>query len=298
MIRHLRELFDLARARERRTIAVAAAADAHVLQAVVRAQEMGLVEAILFGNPAEIRAVAEANGLTIGSCAIVPADSTTHAAELAVRAVNTGEAHALMKGNLATAELLSQVLNKDYGLRNGKEMLAHIAVSEVPTYPKLLAITDAAMNLTPDLPTKVSIINSAVQVMRALGVERPKVAIIAAVEVVNPAMIATVEAAQLSKMGDRGQIKNCLIDGPLALDNALSREAAAHKGIGGEVAGDADILILPDIEAGNVLYKSITYLAGGQNAGVIMGARCPVVLTSRSDSEDSKLYSIALSAIL
>jgi phosphate butyryltransferase len=189
-------------------------------------------------------------------------------------------------------------LNKEYGLRKGKEVITHVAVFQIAKYHKLLSLTDAAMNIAPDLVTKASMINGAVQVMRALGIEKPKVAVLGAVEVVNPNMCATLEAAELSKMCDRGQIKNCIVDGPLALDNAISKEAAEHKKIVSEVAGDADVLLTPDINAGNVLYKCINFFADSRSAAIISGASVPIVLTSRSDSDDTKLLSIALSTLI
>ena len=298
MIKTLDDVLKEAAERPSRTIAVAAAEDAPVLRSVVKAQEMGLVKALLFGSAASIRAVAEEEELDLGPFEVVDVSSNAQAAAGAVGAVRDGRAAMLMKGNLQTSQFLSAILDKESGLRDGKNVIAHVAVMQVSGYDRLLLVTDAAMNVAPDLQTKVSIIGSAVWVAHALGIERPKVAALAAVEVVNAAMSATTEAAMLAKMNDRGQIKGCVVDGPLGLDNAVSMEAAKHKGIGGDVAGQADILLAPDLEAGNVLYKAITYLAHGRSAGIIVGARAPVVLTSRSDSEESKLASIALSAIV
>ncbi len=298
MITTLDQVLKAAAERPSRTIAVAAAEDAPVLRSVVKAQQLGLVEAILFGSVAAIRSVAEEEELDLAPFEIVDVAGNDGAAAGAVGAVRDGRAGMLMKGNLQTSQFLSAILDKETGLRKGNEVIAHVAVMQVSGYDRLLIVTDAAMNVAPDLQTKVSIIKSAVLVAHALGNATPRVAVLAAVEVVNPDMAATTEAAMLAKMNDRGQLKGCIVDGPLALDNAVSVEAAQHKGIGGEVAGRADILVAPDLEAGNVLYKSITYLAGGRSAGIIVGATAPVVLTSRSDSEESKLASIALSAIV
>lgn len=228
-----------------------------------------------------------------GKIQIVHAHSVAQAAELAVKSVRLNEANVLMKGNIPTATILKAVLNKEYGLRTGS-VLSHVAVFEVPHYDRYIIVTDAAMNIAPDLEQKAQIIANAVSVAKSIGIEKPKVAPLAAVEVVNPAMSATIDAAALSMMNDRGQIKGCIVDGPLALDNAVSPAAAEHKGIVSEVAGNADILLVPDIEAGNILYKSLVYFANAKVGAVIAGAKAPIVLTSRADSAESKLYSLAL----
>ena len=200
-----------------------------------------------------------------------------------------------MKGNLTTANLLRAVLNKDWGLRSG-ELLSHLAFFQVPTYHKIIALTDAAMNIAPDFAGKVAIIKNAVDYLFKLGNSNPKVAILAAVESVNESMPVTLEAAAITKMGDRGQIKNCIIDGPLAFDNAIDKHSADHKGIISKVAGDADLLVGSDIETSNALYKAFIFFARAQCAAVIVGAKAPIVLTSRADSEETKLNSIALAA--
>ncbi|MPM46116.1 Phosphate acetyltransferase [bioreactor metagenome] len=219
------------------------------------------------------------------------------AAAKAVELVSKGEAQFLMKGILGTADLLKAVLNKEAGLKTSN-LLSHVMIYEVPTYHKLLFLTDGGMVPYPELKDKIGIINNAVKVAHSLQIEKPMVAPICAVEVVNPSMQATLDAAALATMNKRGQIKGCIIDGPLALDNAISKEAAHHKGIVSEVAGETDILLVPNIEAGNFLGKSLTYFAQAESAGVIVGAKCPVVLVSRADSAKSKLYSIALGAVL
>ena len=201
-----------------------------------------------------------------------------------------------MKGNVGTATLLKGVLNKEWGLRKN-ELLSHIALFEVPAYHhKLIALSDVAMNIAPDLNAKVNIIRNSIEFLNKLGINEPKIAVLGAVELVNDMMPATMDAALLSKMADRGQIPNCLIDGPLAFDNAISAASAKHKGIRSNVAGEADMLLLPDIEAGNVLYKSFVFFANAKVASLILGASAPIVLTSRSDSEESKLDSIILAA--
>jgi phosphate butyryltransferase len=298
MIKNLDELLKVAKEKEKRTIAIASAADVPVLEASSRAMKEGIADFLLVGDEKEIKDISTKNNIDINGMDILQADTPEKAAQEAVKAVSGGKAQILMKGHVSTGVLLSQVLNKEYGLRKGKEVITHVAVFQIAKYHKLLALTDAAMNIAPDLVTKASMINGAVQVMRALGIEKPKVAVLGAVEVVNPNMCATLEAAELSKMCDRGQIKNCIVDGPLALDNAISKEAAEHKKIVSEVAGDADVLLTPDINAGNVLYKCINFFADSRSAAIISGASAPIVLTSRSDSDDTKLLSIALSTLI
>ena len=217
---------------------------------------------------------------------------SSQAAARAVEQVREGEADLLMKGKVATASLMKAVLDKDRGLR-GTGILSHVTIAGLPTYPKFLLMTDAALNIAPDLNAKVAIINNAVAAARRLGIEEAKVGVICAVEKVNPeAMPATRDAALLAKMADRGQIKNCLIDGPFALDNAVSSKSCQVKGIRTEVGGDVDILLMPDIEAANVFYKTLAYLTDTPLAGIIMGAQVPIILTSRADSDKIKYLSI------
>jgi phosphate butyryltransferase len=276
-----------------KVVAVAAAEDEEVIDAVSEAIKRDLGHFMLFGKKDKIEDLLIAKGIGKDRVQIIQARTSEHAAELAVRAVHQNEASVLMKGNVATATLLKAVLNKEYGLRTDR-VLSHVAVFEINGFPQLKIVTDAAMNIAPDLQQKMQIVVNAVEIARAIGVNQPKVAALAAVEVINPAMQATIDAASLTLMNRRGQIKNCIIDGPLALDNAISFEAAKHKGIESEVAGYADILLVPSIEAGNVLYKSLSYFARAKVGAVIAGAKAPIVLPSRSDSSDSKLYSLAL----
>lgn len=297
MIKKLDELLTLAKSKEKKTISVAAAHDKPVLEAVCKAVELDIVNAILVGDKEKIRKIAEEQNLNINGIEIINEVNVVKAAAKAVECVSTGKAQYIMKGLLGTSVLLKAVLNKEAGLR-GKGLLSHVMLYDVPNYHKLINLTDGGMVPYPELQDKIGIINNAVKVAHALGNEMPKVAPICAVEVVNPAMQATLDAAALVQMNKRGQIKGCIIDGPLALDNAVSKEAAEHKGIISEVAGDSDILLVPNIEAGNFLGKSLTYFANAENAGVIMGAKCPVVLVSRADSAKSKLYSIALGSII
>lgn len=273
-----------------KTVAVAAAEDSEVIKAVVEASERNLAQFILYGNQEKINMLLESYNHNIR---IVHAETTALAAELAVKAVFTKEADVLMKGNIPTNTILKAVLNKEYGLRTGN-ILSHTAVFEIPDYDRLIIITDAAMNIAPNLEQKAQIVQNAVSIARSIGIDHPKVAPLAAVESVNPVMDATLDAAALTVMNKRGQISGCIIDGPLALDNAVSIMAAEHKGIHSDVAGKADILLVPTIEVGNVLYKSLIYFAKAKTGAVIAGAKAPIVLTSRADSSESKLYSLAL----
>lgn len=278
-------------------IAVAAAQDEHVLDAVVAAKQQGIAEAVLVGDEEEIAVVAARMNIDISSFEVINEPDVGKAALMAVQLVSSGQAQAVMKGLVATADMLRAVLNKEVGLRAGKNILSHVAVAQIPGFDRLMIITDAAMNVTPDLPQKVQIVRNAVSIAHSIGIENPKVACLAAVEVVNSEMPACVDAAALAKMAERGQIKGCVIDGPLALDNAVSIEAAEHKGIKSAVAGRADILVVPELVSGNVLYKSITYFAKGNLAGIIVGAKAPVIVTSRADSAEAKLNSIALAVM-
>lgn len=300
-MRHISELIEKAASLGKRTLAVAAAQESSVLEAVVDAWKARIAEPILVGEPEAIRkAAAEAadgKGVDISAFEIVPARGYPAAAAAAVELVRSGKAEFLMKGVLDTSILLKAVLNKENGINSGR-LASHVAVMEVASYHKLFIVTDAAMNIAPDIPAFIDIIASAVQVANSLGVPMPKVAALAAVEKVNPdKMPCTVTASLLTQMNRRGQIKGCIVDGPLALDNAVSAESARIKGIVSDVAGDADILLVPDIEAGNILYKCLLDLAGAKGAGVVMGAAAPIVLTSRADTAETKLASIALAAL-
>ncbi len=297
MVKKLNDLVILAQSHTKKRLVVAAAADRHVLEAVNQAVGMNLVTPILIGKKTEIETIASEIKMNLTGVELVDIPDLFQSAELAVSYIRQGKADILMKGLIATGSLLKAVLDKEKGLRKGGT-LSHVAFFESPYYHKLLCVTDAAMNVAPDLSEKISIVENAVDAFHKLGITNPKVAIIAAVEVVNPKMEATVHAAILTQMNRRNQITGCLVDGPLALDNIVSKEAAEHKGIVSEVAGEADIIVTPDINVGNVLYKSLNFLGGAVAAAVIMGAQVPIVLTSRSDSEQSKLMSIALAAAM
>lgn len=292
----LHSLIEQAAQHEEMKVAVAAAEDEEIIKAVAEAVMLNMASFNLYGDKERILELLEihAEGLTKDSrIRIEHAASASMAAEKAVNSVRLNQADVLMKGKVETARLLKAVLNKDYGLRSG-QTLSHVAVFEVPDYDRFIIVTDAAMNIAPDLQQKAQVVTNAVKVARSIGIEKPKVAPIAAVETVNPAMQATLDAAALSVMNTRGQISDCIVDGPLALDNAVSPHAALAKGIDSEVAGQADILLVPSIEVGNALYKSLMYFARAKVGAVIAGAGAPIVLTSRADSAESKLYSLAL----
>jgi phosphate acetyltransferase/phosphate butyryltransferase len=297
MITRLQELVELAKQRPPTRVAVAAAAHKLVLQSVQRAVEQGLIVPLLVGREEDIRQHAEDIGWQLDDEQIRPTATNKAAADAAVELVKTGEAQVLMKGYLHTDEMLRAVLRQGTGLRTDR-LLSHVFVLEVPTYHKLLLITDAAINITPGITEKASITQNAVDLARQLGVERPKVAALSSIETINPNIPSTVHAACLSKMSERGQIKGAVVDGPLAFDNAISAEAAQDKAISSPVAGDVDVVVVPDLDAGNILSKNLEYLASAKMAGIVMGALAPVVLTSRSDPPRARVYSLALASLL
>ena len=274
-------------------IAVAVAQDAEVLLAVDAAAKLGIATAILVGEESEIRTIAEKLNIDLSGYEIVHEADKNEACRKAVKLVRDQVADVVMKGIVDTSVILKAVLDKEIGLRMSP-VLSHVAVFEVPGYDRLFYLTDAAMNIAPDVEAKKHILKNAVQVAHALGNENPIAACLCAVEKVNPKMQATLDAAALVEANQNGEIDGCTVIGPLALDNAISVEAAHHKGITDPNAGHADILLVPAIEVGNVFYKSMVFMARAKNAGVIVGAKAPVVLTSRADSDETKLNSIAL----
>lgn len=282
---------------KQRTIAVAAAHDIEVIKAINSIKQMDIANGILIGDSKKIVSYMEELNIDKDKFEIIHSNNIKDMAIKAVSLVREEKADILMKGLIPTADLLKIVLNKDIGLRSRK-LLSHVAVFEFNNLNRILILSDAGINISPSLDEKKQIIENAVFVASSLNIKTPKVALIAAAEMVNPAMSSTIEAAALSKMADRGQIQNAIIDGPLALDNAISDQSAAHKGIKSAVAGKADILIVPNIEAGNVLYKSWVYFSNAKTAGILTGASVPIILTSRSDSEESKINSISLSVLM
>jgi len=277
--------------------AVAYPCEATALAAAMDASRNGLIIPILVGPAAKIAQVAKEGKIALGDTRVVEAADSRAAAAKAVELVRSGEAELLMKGSLHSDEILGAVVAKETGLRTGRR-LSHVFLMDVPTYHKVLIVTDGAINIAPTLEDKVDICQNAIDLARSFGIERPKVAILAAVETVNSKMPATLDAAALCKMAERGQIKGGLLEGPLAFDNAISVEAARTKGIHSEVAGDPDILLAPDLEAGNMVAKQLSFLARADSAGLVLGARVPVILTSRADSVRSRIASCAVAVLL
>lgn len=279
------------------TTAVAHPCETSVLKTVVEAAGMGLIEPTLVGPAAKIQAVADAADIDISALPVVDTPHSHAAAAAAVARVRNGEAELLMKGSLHTDELMAEVVNKEKGLRTERR-ISHVFVMSIPTYHKILLVTDAAINIFPNLEDKVDIAQNAIDLGHALGIARPKVAILSAVETVTSKIPSTIEAAALCKMADRRQITGAILDGPLAFDNAISKSAAEIKGITSEVAGDPDILLVPDLEAGNILAKQLTFLLDADAAGLVLGARVPIVLTSRADTVRTKLASCAVGKLV
>lgn len=281
---------------EESSVAVAAAADSEVLEAVSLAIGRNLASFKLYDDESKLKKMIKSDFPHLADhpkIQLYHVKGAAQAAKEAVKSVYMNESNVLMKGHIPTAALLKAVLNPEFGLRTGN-ILSHVAAFEIQGFDRLIFITDAGMNISPDLQQKAQIIQNAVQIARSVGVSTPIVAPLAAVEVINPNMQATLDAAALTAMNRRGQIADCIVDGPLALDNAVSLDAANHKGIMGDSAGRADILLVPNIESGNILYKSLVYFAKAKVGGVIAGAKAPIVLTSRADSAESKLFSLAL----
>ena len=276
--------------------AVAHPCEETALAGAIEASEKGLITPILVGPAAKIREVATKSGIDLGQVQIVDAAHSHQSAAKAVELVRLGQAEILMKGSLHSDELLSAVISKESGLRTARRV-SHVFIMDVPTYHKVLIVTDAAINIAPALEDKVDICQNAIDLVVSLTSNRPKVAILAAVETINSKMPATIDAACLCKMAERKQITGGVLDGPLAFDNAISAEAAAIKGIKSEVAGDPDILLVPDLEAGNILAKQLSFLANADSAGIVLGARVPIILTSRADSVRSRIASCAVAVV-
>ena len=277
--------------------AIAHPCDKVSLESAVEARKMKLIEPILVGNRDKIAKAAGDAGIDLGDMEIVDAEHSVDAARKAVALVREGRAEALMKGSLHTDELMSAVVARETGLRTGRR-ISHCFIMDVPDHANALIITDAAVNIAPDLKTKIDITQNAIDLAHAMGLKEPLVAILSAMETVNPDVPSTIEAAALCKMADRGQITGGLLDGPFALDNAISPEAAAVKKIVSPVAGKADILVVPDLESGNMLAKSLSFLAGADAAGIVLGAKVPIILTSRADSLLTRLASCAVALML
>lgn len=297
MAKSFEALMELAKSRGPKIVSVAVAQDKDVLLAVKNATELRIINPILVGDKEKIQEIAGKIGFNLDGIEIVHESDGTLATRKATELVSTGKAHILMKGLIDTSIIMKQVLDGEIGLRTGK-VISHVAIFDVATYHKVFMVTDAAMNIAPDLKQKKEIIENAVELAKSIDIELPKVAVLAAKEKVSPKMEATVHAKELADMNKNGEITDCIIDGPFALDNAISKESAILKGIESPVAGDADILLAPDIDAGNVLYKSLTFLGNAKSAGLIVGTKSPIVLTSRADNDEAKLNSIALAVLM
>jgi len=276
--------------------AVAHPCDVTALSGAVDAARQGLIVPILVGPRAKIESIAQSAGISLNNIQVIDVPHSQAAATQAVALLREGKAELLMKGSLHTDELMAAVVSRDGGLRTARR-ISHVFVMDIPTYHKVLMVTDGAINIAPTLEDKVDICQNAIDLATSLGLERPKVAVLAAVETVTSKMPATIDAAALCKMAERGQITGALVDGPLAFDNAISKQAAQTKGIRSEVAGDPDILLAPDLEAGNILAKQLTFLANADSAGLVLGARVPIILTSRADSVRSRIASCAVAML-
>lgn len=296
-MRSFNDVIKYAKERGPKIISVACSQDKEVLIAVDMAKKEGIANAILVGDIEKTKEIAKELNIDLDGYELIDEKDLAQASLKAVSLVSEGKADMVMKGLVDTSIILKAVLNKEVGLRTGS-ILSHVAVFDVKGYDRLFFITDAAMNLSPDLQGKKQIIENACVVAHALDIENPKVAAICAKEKVNPKMQDTVDAKDLEEMCANGDIKGCIVGGPFALDNAVSEEAAKHKGMSHPIAGKADILLAPDIEAGNILYKSLVFFSETKNAGVIVGAKAPIILTSRADSEETKLNSIALGVLM
>lgn len=297
MIRSFEELIEKVQNGEPQTLSVAVAQDADVLMSVWNAYQNRIIKgAYLVGNEKEIREIAADHEIDLSKFEVVNEEEKPEACATAIKLVKEGKASLPMKGFVDTSVALKALLNKEYGLRTGN-LICHVGLMEVQGFDRMFLLSDSAMTIAPTLEQKVDLIKACTQIAHAMGNENPKVAVLCAVEKVNPKMPATLDAAELTRMNEEGEITGCMVKGPLAMDNAVSPEAAHHKGIDHPVAGNADVLITPDIEAGNILNKSMEYFAKCRKAGCIMGAAKPMVLTSRASSDESKMNSIALAVL-
>ncbi len=297
-ITKLDQLLEVVKAKPKKRLVAAYANDEHTIEAVYKAIEAGIVDATLVGDETTIKEVCKQHNFDSSKFQIVQEADEQKAGFLAVSLINSGKGDILMKGLLSTDKYMRAILNKETGLMPGpKAILSHVTVIETPTYPKLMICSDVAIIPAPDLTQKIAMANYLIQTAKALQIDKPKIAVIAATEQMLPGMQACVDAAIISKMADRGQIKGAYVDGPLSLDTALDKESASIKKLSSPVAGDADCLLFPNIESGNIFYKSNTKLANGELGAMVMGAKVPCILTSRGDSAKSKMYSIALAAL-
>jgi phosphate butyryltransferase len=296
-IRNFAQLLEAALARAPKRVAIVGGGQRQTLHAARLARGMGLAHCILFDDPARLNFIAEEQGVDLAGMEVIEERDMIQAAYRAVEMIHTEEADLVMNGRALPVELMKAALDRDKGLRIGK-VITDVSVFEIPDFDRLIMVSDVAIVVSPNLAQKVAIVQNAIDTAIELGVKEPKVAVLAATEMVNPEMPANMDAANLSKMAERGQIRGGLVDGPLALDNAISHKAAEMKDIDSRVAGSADILITPDVESGNILAKALSYFAKGHMAGVVVGAKCPIVMPSRSDPPEQKLLSLALGVYL
>lgn len=297
-ITKLDQMFEVLKSRPRKRMVAAWPNDSHSIGAIHEAEKLGIIDGILIGDETAIRKTCSEQGIDPASFTIIHTDTDSAAATLACKMINSGEGDFLMKGLISTDRYMRAILNKETGIMNPGAVLSHVTVIEPPTYHKLLVVGDVAVIPLPDLNQKVAITNYLIKAAQVLGIEKPKVALLAVSEQVLPKIPSCVEAAIIAKMADRGQIKGALVEGPLGMDIIIDKESAEIKGMKSEVCGDADCILFPAVEAGNVFYKTMTKFCGAELGAVVMGARVPAVLSSRGDSEQTKLYSIALAAML
>lgn len=297
VIKNLSGLIEIARKKSIHKLVIAAAEDEHVFKAAIKAKNENIIAPVFVGDKERIVKLADKHKINISEFEVINNKEPSRSCDEAFQLISEGKADIIMKGLVSSSTFLKALLNKKFGLVKNS-MLSHLAIFETPYYHKILGVTDAAINIAPDLKEKAEIIKNAVNAYNKLGVDTPRVGVLAAVEKVNPKMKATVHASKLKIMNKTRQIKNCIIDGPLALDNAVSQLAAKHKGIDSEVAGDVDILVTPDINSGNILYKSLNFLGGAVSAALVLGASVPVILTSRADSDQSKFMSIVFAVAI
>ncbi len=299
MLKKISELKTLAERKNPKRLVLAAAQDANALKAALHAHDLGIIKLILVGNKKKIQAIASENGFlnNVNELQIINDRNNCKSADIAVKMVNNEEADILMKGHITTSDLLKAVLNKEWGLRT-KKILSHLAIFELPCYHKILGLTDAAVNIAPNLQEKFSLINNSVDYFHLLGITHPKIALLSAISATNPKIKSSVEAKKLSEMASQKQINNCIIDGPIAFDNAINNNSAEIKQINSPVAGDADILVCDNIDVANSLYKSFVFFAQAKCAATIIGASAPIVLNSRADSNNTKFNSIVLAAAI
>ena len=297
ILQSLEQILEISASNKPKRLIVSSAEELHVLEAVKLAFKNNIISPILVGNIEKIKNIASSIDLDLTNIPLISENDPIEASKRVVSMIKNKEADILMKGMVSTSILLKAVLDHKIGIKKGK-LLSHIAICQINTYHKLLTVTDAAINIAPNLEDKIHILSNALELLHKLGYSNLKIAIVCPVEKENAKIESTVHASKMKQLNQAGEIKNCIIDGPLALDNIISKEAAMTKSINSEVAGDADLILAPNLDSGNILYKSIIFLARGYVAAVVSGASVPIVLTSRADSEKSKLYSIALSTII